>query len=149
MGSMECLSGHRNKDFLHYCLPRLTKYVNWVLSNRDSNQNSLLGWQIVKSEHCPCGESGMDNASRFFGELPEDCVDLNAFVVNEIRHIERIAEEIKQSFDETLVAQKETIIRLVNEKMWDVDDQFYYDLTKMVSSKKLKLFHRSFLLWPE
>jgi len=119
----------RNKEFLKFCLPKLRRYLKWLIRNRDVNSNGLLEWYVRPNDRiCPCGESGMDNSARFVPGETIDSIDLNALVVNEIRHIELICKELSEPEDDELIRKKQELTRLINEKMWDDKDKFYYDL---------------------
>jgi hypothetical protein len=126
-----------NRDFLRYCLPRLTRFMEWLLVNRDVNGNGLLEWLVIDHPICPCGESGMDNSSRFQGRERVDSVDLCAFVINEIRHLEMMAAELGQELAD-LSARADHMAELVNERMWDEETGFYYDLRLDGSQQKIK-----------
>lgn len=136
-----------NKEFLRYCLPRLARFMEWLFQNKDQNHNGLLEWYVrVSCKICPCGESGMDNASRFLTGAQLDAIDLNALVANEIRHIGLMCREVGEGGYSALVEKGENLARLINEKMWDEKDGFYYDLLPNGEQQRIRSIASFFTL---
>ncbi|MHB8996220.1 MAG: amylo-alpha-1,6-glucosidase [Armatimonadota bacterium] len=108
----------------------LAAYIRWFLKNRDRNNNGLYEW--LKNEEdtlCHCGESGLDNSPRFDQCGIDDHVDLCCMLYNEMEVLSKMA-VICDRFDEALQwkTQAAELARLVNERMWDEETGFYYDL---------------------
>lgn len=80
----------------------------------------------------------MDNSSRFLHGERIDSIDLSALVVNEIRHIELMTKEIGETEDKDFTHKKKQLVNLINEKMWDDEDKFYYDLRPNGNHLKIK-----------
>lgn len=118
----------------------LSRYVRWFLENRDRNHNGLLDWWKDESNTlCHCGESGLDNSPRFDQPGIDDHVDLNCMIINEMECLARIA-LISDRFDEAAEwrLRAQALAALVNERMWDEETGFYYDLVADGSLLKLK-----------
>ncbi|MCD6166608.1 hypothetical protein J7K19_07885 [bacterium] len=122
----------QNRDFLAHVYPRLKAYLEWDLNNKDANGNGLLEW--VKDEEdvlCHCAESGMDNSPRF--DLPgrDDAVDLNAFIAAECAYLAKMADVLGKGEERRIWLQRrQKMIRLINQLLWDSEDEFYYDRSK-------------------
>jgi len=73
--------------------------------------------------------SGMDNSPRFDQPIG-DAVDLNAYLVNDLAYLETIARRLGFSNDAGIWADlKYSRIALINERLWNANEGFYYDLT--------------------
>ncbi|MDD3926456.1 MAG: trehalase family glycosidase [bacterium] len=118
-----------DKRFLRYCYPRLRNYLAWDTANRDLDRDGLLEGLVEEdSDVCRCGESGFDNSSMFDYEGAGNSVEFNAFMANDLDYLSRIARELG---DESAVTEIESgrdhIASLINDKLWDDEDGFYYD----------------------
>jgi glycogen debranching enzyme len=121
-----------DQDFLRYCYPHLRKFVEWFFKNRDENKNGLYEWVNY--------DESMDNSPRFDNCLKMDAVDLNCFLVNDLRYLSRIAKELKRPQEEidSFVDKATSISEKTNELLWCREDSFYYDKTldgKFIKSK--------------
>lgn len=118
-----------DKSFLHHCYPHLKAYLRWNMVNRDIDGDGLLEWMVEEgSDVCRCGESGFDNSAKFDYEGAGNSVEFNAFMVNDLDYLARIACELR---DENGAAEiekdRDRIASLINDKLWDDEDGFYYD----------------------
>ena len=118
-----------DKQLLERNYPRLKRYIEWDLNNRDSNNNHLCEWQVDKRRQGMwSGESAMDNSPRFENGLNMDAIDFSSFVANEVVCLEKMAKELGLSEDEALWHSLYSKIKTnVNEMLWDEKTKFYYD----------------------
>ena len=117
-------------DFPARLYEGLAGYVEWFFRERDRNHNGLLEWwKDEDNTLCHCGESGLDNSPRFDQPGLDDHVDLSCMIVNELDHLARIAPRLKRE-DEAAQWQRRSreLAALINERMWDEETGFYYDL---------------------
>ncbi|MEN6547775.1 MAG: trehalase family glycosidase [Armatimonadia bacterium] len=108
----------------------LAGYVRWFLNERDRNHNGLLDWfKQDEDKLCHCGESGLDNSPRFDQPGIDDHVDLSCMIYNEMECLARIA-FIGDRFDEAAEwrEQAQKLAAAINERMWDEETGFYYDV---------------------
>lgn len=127
----------------------LANYVRWFLRERDRNGNGLYEWWKDEDDMlCHCGESGLDNSPRFDERGIDDHVDLNCMLYNEMEILARIA-VISDRFDEALEWRERAaeLARLINERMWDEETGFYYDLKANGELLKLKTVVGFLPLW--
>jgi hypothetical protein len=116
------------RELLEAAYPGLCRYLEWDLAHRDWNGDGLLGWLIEGNPLCRSGESGMDNSSRFDPDGPWDNVDLNAYVVNEMGCLARIARELGRDAEgASWEARAKAMAARVNALLWDAESGFYYD----------------------
>jgi hypothetical protein len=117
---------------------RLGRFVEWVLANRRVGDGALLGWKLEDDPLCRCGESGMDNSPRFDSGEPLEAVDLNAYVVSELKCLTEMALTLKRYGD--AASWKEQARKLsdaMNARLWDEEDGFYYD--RAADGRKVRL----------
>lgn len=103
---------------------KLQRYLDYWLEDMDSNQNGLSEW--MSAPH-----TGMDNQHERAGwwlDRVSEGVDLNCYLVKEIRAFARIAqlmgeEEIAANY-EALADQRAETVRT---KLWDEEEGFFYD----------------------
>jgi putative isomerase len=103
---------------------RLKKYLDYWFWFCDFDKNGLCVWD--GSDH-----SGMDNQARrcgFDGVMTVEGVDLNCYLVRELRAMAEIATEMGLP-DEAgeFRSQAEKLSNLINATFWDEADGFYYD----------------------
>lgn len=113
---------------LAYALPRLERYLEWDLAQRDRNANGLLEWYIEGDPRCRSGESGMDNSPRFDAALALDAVDFSVFAAHDMGYLARIAAELG-AVERAAAwrARAERLAELVHTRLWHEGDGFYYD----------------------
>jgi len=118
-----------DQRFLRTCYPKLKAYVEWDRAHRDANGNGLLEWVLdTASEHCHCGESGMDNSPRFDEGNDADHIDLSCFVANEMDVLSEMAGELKMEGEVGRWREEYERIRVqIQTRLWDPQDRFFYD----------------------
>ncbi len=118
-----------NKDVLKYALPRLERYLDWNMKNRDFNKNGLLEWFIEQNELCRSGESGLDNSTRFDEALLMDAVDFSSFQAIDYDCLAKIADALGEKAKAAeFKALSDKIADSIQKLLWSEKDKFYLDL---------------------
>ncbi len=129
-GVWENYSVLRDREVLAEALPRLEKYLDWDLNQRDRNSNGLLEWFIEGDVNCRSGESGLDNSPRFDRALLMDAVDFSTFAALDMEYLSRIARELGDMECAARWQDRASALsRAIHTELWDAADGFYYDRT--------------------
>ena len=129
-----------DRDFLAEVYPKNQKFLNWCMANRDRDRDGLLEYFIDDRPTCRCGESGMDNSSRFDRSAALDAPDFNAFYSRECLFMSHFAEMLDLPADAAKWKRRtDSINRLMNDKLWDDKAGLYvdFDIEKKCRSKIL------------
>lgn len=122
------MQSHPDPEWERGLYPKLARFAEWIMANRDSDGAGLVEWYIEKHENCRSGESGMDNSPRFDGAIQLDAPDFNAFLAFDCEVLADMAgrygtpEEVKYWQD-----HHRRLCRLINERLWDPEKRFYFD----------------------
>jgi len=127
----ELFQRSRDKDFLQFCYPRLKSYIMWDISNQDRDGNGLLEWHDSDA-------SGMDNSPRFDGASHSASIDFNCFLANELKYLAEISRVLNAGEEEKFLTMRNALIERINDKMWDEQTNFYYDLDTSGNFIKVK-----------
>ena len=116
-------------DWLKKYYPKLKSYILWDMHHRDSDNSGLVEWFIEADENCRCGESGMDNSPRFDMATQLKATDFNSFLSHECEILSEFADKLGLR-DDAAMWKKEhkRLNKLINEKLWNKDERFYFDL---------------------
>ncbi|WP_409345053.1 amylo-alpha-1,6-glucosidase [Paenibacillus sp. MBLB4367] len=118
----------KRRSDLAYALPRLERYMGWLLANRDRNGNGLLEWMIEGNPLCRSGESGMDNSPRFDEAAALDAVDFSVYAAADMRAMSAIAEELgERERAAEWRSRSEAVSAAVHRELWDETEGFYFD----------------------
>lgn len=129
----------KDKEVIRENFPKLKKYLEWNLKNRDANKNYLCEWHIEENPMSRSGESGMDNSPRFDKALVMDAVDFSSFMANDIECLIKMAEILGYKDEKSYLENiYEKIKENINLLLWDDDHKFYYDRTLSGSFNKIK-----------
>jgi glycogen debranching enzyme len=116
------------RDHLAYALPRLERYLEWDLAQRDRSGNGLLEWLIEETVRCRSGESGMDNSPRFDRFLRLDAVDFCVYAAQDMRCLSYMAAELGQAAQaKAWRARAGELAARVHRDLWDEAQGFYFD----------------------
>ncbi|OGV36773.1 MAG: hypothetical protein A2X48_16855 [Lentisphaerae bacterium GWF2_49_21] len=127
---------HPSPKWIKSLYPKLKKYIEWDLANRDTDGAGLCEWFIEGNVNCRCGESGMDNSSRFDCAAPLDATDFNAYLAMECEILAEFAKICGKGKDVGLWKKRHAnICRLINERLWSEKKGFYFDYN--LNDKKL------------
>ena len=104
-------------------IPKLGRYLEWVMANRDTDGGGLVEWFISPEKHCRSGESGMDNSPRFDGAIQLDATDFNAYLAHECEVMAQFQPERRDYWQN----HYERLCRLINERLWNEELGIYVD----------------------
>ena len=136
----------KDKDFLKDAYLSGSRYVDWLIRNRDTNQDGTFEWGpygIIENVRDWYNAVFQVSAERYLDVDKEDisdeleCLDLTLMVIKEERCLSEIAKALgkdKESKDWLALAEKTS--KLVNERMWDDSTGFYYSINKKDHSFK-------------
>ena len=115
-------------DFAGQCYDALTRYLQWDMDNRRS-ENGLFFWHINRDQATNrCDESGMDNCSRFDHVEEMECIDFSCFMKREADAMRYLANIMHRDGEaEKWAEYAQTLTRLINERLWDEEDRMYCD----------------------
>ncbi|MCG8580658.1 MAG: hypothetical protein MI866_12105 [Bacteroidales bacterium] len=138
-------------EFLKELYPKLLKYHEWWYMNRDHDKNGLCEYGSTDGTRIAAAwESGMDNAVRFDdaviienGEgaysINQESVDLNAYLAQEKRFIQKIARALGDVENEEKYGKEAVkLTKMIQEVMYCPEDGYYYDV-ELKSQKKIQI----------
>lgn len=126
----------KNADDIKTAYPKLAKYLEWNIRNRKIGESWLFGWKVNENNpNCRCDECGMDNSPRFDDAVRMYCIDFSCFMANEARFMAKLANVIGEDA-KRWEGLYEAIRRDINDRLWDAEDEFYYD--RIVSDNSFK-----------
>lgn len=120
-----------DSSHFEYCYPRLKEMLKYDSVSLDKDGSGLSEWEHAFA-------SGMDNSPRFDVDLG-DAIDLNSFIVNDLRYLAKIAEKLGHVDDVSMwnsLADEKAA--LINSMLWDEKEGAYYDRLKDGSVNRLK-----------
>ena len=103
--------------------PKLERYIEWIMANRDSDGNGLVEWEIEANENCRSGESGMDNSPRFDGAIQLDAPDFNAFLAYECESLAQFLPEKRDYW----TAHYDRLCKAIRERLWSEECGMFVD----------------------
>lgn len=117
-----------DREFLQVMYPKLLNYQKWLRANR-RHADGLYFWKHPY-------ESGIDNSPRFSNRDEskfEDttkmaAVDMSSYVALSLEALESMARELGLELEALEHRREYEALKVVmNEKLWDEEDQTYYD----------------------
>lgn len=132
----------RDKTFLREAYAAGQKFVRYLQKERDTDQDGLFewgpygiienvrdGWNVVFQLFSEGEDEGRDISSEL------DALDLSIQVANEIYYLEKMARELgDKAGAETWHEEYEKLAILINQTMWDGEDEFYYHVAQSDNS---------------
>lgn len=128
----------RDKDFLKDAYQSGVQYTQWLFENRDDDQDGTFEWGpygIIENVRDWYNAVFQVSAERYLDVDKEDisdeleCLDLSLMVCNEMRSLSKMAKELgKEKEAQKWHNKAEKLASLINERMWDEDTQFYYNI---------------------
>ena len=112
-----------SKEWIAGLAPKLERYLEWIMANRDSDGAGLVEWAIEANENCRSGESGMDNSPRFDGAIQLDAPDFNAFLAYECESLARFLPERRDYW----MAHYDRLCKLMRERLWSEECGMFVD----------------------
>ena len=122
-----------DKEWISEAYPKLKKYLQWDMKNRDRDGYGLLEWYIDADENCRSGESGMDNSPRFDNATQLDATDFNSMLALEFEIMAEFAEMLGLKDDAASWRMlHKSLCDKINQRLWNEKESFYfdYDVTK-------------------
>ena len=112
-----------SKAWIAELAPKLERYIEWIMTNRDSDGAGLVEWHIEANKNCRSGESGMDNSPRFDGAIQLDAPEFNAFLAYECESLAQFLPEKRDYW----MAHYERLCRLMRERLWSEECGMFVD----------------------
>lgn len=144
--NLEVYKVSKDKKFLLDSYKSGSKYVNWLVANRDLNKDGTFEWgpygiienvrdwynavfQVSKDRHLDIDKEDISD------EL--ECIDLTSMVIKEMNSLSSIAGELGLKNESADWKKKaDAVSKLVNQRMWDDSSKFYYSVNKKEHSFK-------------
>jgi len=129
-----------DEAFLREAYVSGVKYMNWLSGHRDLDQDGTYEWGpygIIENVRDWYNAVFQVSAERYLDVDKEDisdeleCLDLTLMVINEMRCLSAMAGQLGKN-KEAVEWQKKAdeTAALVNERMWDPDDGFFYHVNR-------------------
>jgi len=130
----------KDKKFLEDAYSSGVKYTYWLIANRDLDKDGTFEWGpygIIENVRDWYNAVFQVSAERYLDVDKEDisdeleCLDLTLMVIKEMRSLSEIAKELGK-IDESNEWKKKAdeTSKLVNERMWDNEKEFYFSVNK-------------------
>lgn len=136
----------KDKKFLDDAYKSGVKYTNWIIENRDLDKDGTFEWGpygIIENVRDWYNAVFQVSAERYLNVDKEDisdeleCLDLTLMIIKEMRSLSEIAKELGLVDESRQWKEKtEATSKLVNERMWDNEKQFYFSVDKVNHSFK-------------
>jgi hypothetical protein len=130
----------KDRDFLEDAYASGTRYVEWLIRNRDQDRDGMFEWGpygIIENVRDWYNAVFQVSAERYLDVDKEDisdeleCLDLTLMVIREERSLASMAAALGKTVESKEWLRKaETTCKLVNEKMWDDSSSFYYSINR-------------------
>lgn len=131
----------KDRSFLEDAYNSGTRYINWLIANRDADQDGTFEWGpygLIENVRDWYNAVFQVSAERYLDVDKEDisdeleCLDLTLMVIREERALASMASALGKPEEarDWLDKAKKTST-LVNERMWDDSTGFYYSVNKM------------------
>ena len=138
--NLEIYKVSKDEQFLQEAYVSGVKYMNWLIDHRDTDNDGTFEWGpygIIENVRDWYNAVFQVSAERYLDVDKEDisdeleCLDLTAMVINEMRCLSEMATTLKkpkEAKDWNNKAGKTA--ELLNELMWESNDQFFYSVNK-------------------
>ncbi|MCK4570169.1 MAG: hypothetical protein KAT76_07750 [Bacteroidales bacterium] len=136
----EIYSVSKDREFLEDAYVSGKRYIEWLLENRDADDDGLLEWGpygIIENVRDWYNAVFQVSAERYLDVDKEDisdeleCLDLSLMAINEMNYLKLMAEELEIPEDVTLWEELAYSMTLkLNLKMWSQSDSFYYHINR-------------------
>ena len=115
-------------DWARECTGYLLRYLEWMRTNRDRNDNGVPEWHVEGSSQCRCGESGLDNSPRFDRDVLLDAVDFGSWLSHDYACLADLARALAApDMERTCRAHAERVGAAVNAVLWCEEEGLYLD----------------------
>jgi len=130
----------KDKHFLEDAYASGSKYVDWLIKNRDTDHDSTFEWGpygIIENVRDWYNAVFQVSAERYLDVDKEDisdeleCLDLTLMVIKEEKSLAKMAGALGKKEEAVKWNERaESVVRLVNKRMWDDSSGFYYSVNK-------------------
>ncbi len=130
----------QDEGFLEEAYTSGVKYTEWLLKNRDTDQDGTLEWGpygIIENVRDWYNAVFQVSAERYLDVDKEDisdeleCLDLSLMLVKEMRSLSEMASRLgKKKEAINWKSRADNISLLINERMWDKETRFFYSVNK-------------------
>lgn len=138
--NLEIYKVSQDKDFLLEAYYSGSRYVQWLVKNRDTDKDGLYEWGpygIIENVRDWYNAVFQVSAERYLDVDKEDisdeleCLDLSLMIVKEMRCLSEMAKELGYKSEAKKWAEKaDNITRKINQQMWDSNTGFFYHINK-------------------
>ena len=138
--NLEVYQAGKDKQFLADAYISGTRYVDWLIKNRDADHDGTFEWGpygIIENVRDWYNAVFQVSAERYLDVDKEDisdeleCLDLTLMVIKEERCLAKMAKILgKNAETKKWMDLADTTSKLVNERMWDENTGFYYSVNK-------------------
>lgn len=136
----EVYKAGKDKTFLEDAYSSGTRYINWIIKNRDTDRDSTFEWGpygLIENVRDWYNAVFQVSAERYLDVDKEDisdeleCLDLTLMVIKEERSLAEMAKALgKPEEAREWLAKADMTSQLVNERMWDDSTGFYYSVNR-------------------
>jgi hypothetical protein len=144
--NLEVYKAGKDKQFLADAYAAGSKYVEWLIKNRDTDHDGTFEWGpygIIENVRDWYNAVFQVSADRYLDVDKEDisdeleCLDLTLMIIKEERSLAKMASILGKSREEKRwLHLADTTSKLVNARMWDDSSGFYYSVNKKDHSFK-------------
>ena len=138
--NLEIYEAAKDKDFLADAYASGSRYVEWLIKNRDTDHDGTFEWGpygIIENVRDWYNAVFQVSAERYLDVDKEDisdeleCLDLTLMVIKEETSLSKMANILgKTGESKKWKNLADTTSKLVNERMWDETTGFYYSVNK-------------------
>lgn len=128
----------KDEQFLKDAYRSGAKYVDWLYKNRDDDKDGTFEWGpygLIENVRDWYNVVFQVSEERFLDIDKEDisdeleCLDLSLMVIKEMRSLSKMAEALGDKKKMKQWTKKaDQVTKLVNERMWDEESGFYYNV---------------------
>ncbi len=130
----------KDREFLEDAYESGVKYTNWLIQNRDVDHDGTFEWGpygIIENVRDWYNAVFQVSAERYLDVDKEDisdeleCLDLSLMVVNEMRHLAKMAEALGRLGEaESWIIRAGMLSKRINELMWEEESGFFYSVNR-------------------
>ncbi|MBL7138149.1 MAG: hypothetical protein ISS17_05210 [Bacteroidales bacterium] len=130
----------KDKKFLEDAYNSGSKYINWIIENRDTDRDGTFEWGpygLIENVRDWYNAVFQVSAERYLDVDKEDisdeleCLDLTLMVIKEERSLAEMAKALGKPEEALQWLEKaEMTTQLVNERMWNDSTGFYYSVNR-------------------
>ncbi len=138
--NLEIYKVSQDQDFLMDAYKSGSRYTNWLIQNRDTDQDGTFEWGpygIIENVRDWYNAVFQVSKERYLDVDKEDisdeleCLDLSLMMVRELRSLAEMASLLNKTEEsEKWKKMADDLSVLINERMWDEESKFFYSINK-------------------